>query len=50
MKILLLVNVGSLEKRSNRAAKILRTKNEKTKGCLHGGGAPQVGQVTRFGG
>ena len=33
-KILLFVNVGSLEKRSNHAAKILRTKNEKPKGLF----------------
>ena len=32
-------------------AKILRTKNEKsTWACLHGGGGPQVGELTRFGG
>ena len=34
MKILLLANAGSLEKRSNHAAKILRTKNEKSKGLF----------------
>ena len=32
-------------------AKILRTKNEKsTWACLHGGGGPQVGELTRFSG
>ena len=32
-------------------AKILRTKNEKsTWACLHGGGRPQVGELTRFSG
>ena len=40
-KILLLVNVGSLEKRSNHAAKILSTKTEKSKGlCTWKWGTP----------
>ena len=51
MKILFLANVGSLEKKSNHAAKILRTKNEKSnKGLFTWRGGPQVGEVTGFGG
>ena len=43
----MLVNVGSVEKRSNHAARILRTKNEKAiRACLHGGGGQQTGEVT----
>ena len=41
----MLVNVGYLEKRSKQLT-ILRTKNEKSKACLHGCGGPQIGEVT----
>ena len=49
MKILLLVNVVSLEKRSNQL-KYEEQKVRSLRACLHGGGGPQVGEVTHFGG
>ena len=49
MKILLLLNVGSLEKRSNQL-KYQEQKTRSLRACLRGGGGPQVGEVTRFGG